>query len=93
MSSATFFVRGRVQGVGFRWWTRSRALELDLVGFARNCDDGRVEVRAQGDAAAIDRLETLLSEEPSSTGRPGRVETVARQDARDRDDLVGFVER
>lgn len=43
---ATFFVRGRVQGVGFRWWTRSRALELGLVGHARNMDDGRVEVVA-----------------------------------------------
>ncbi|HOV02726.1 MAG TPA: acylphosphatase, partial [Dermatophilaceae bacterium] len=43
----TVFVRGHVQGVGFRWWARARALELGLVGYARNLDDGRVEVLAQ----------------------------------------------
>ena len=31
---ATVFVRGVVQGVGFRWWTRARALELSLTGWA-----------------------------------------------------------
>ena len=46
----TMFVRGAVQGVGFRWWTRARALELGLVGHARNTADGRVEVVAQGPA-------------------------------------------
>src|SRR5699024_1009106 len=44
---ALIFVRGRVQGVGFRWWPRARALELGLVGHARNLPDGRVEVNAQ----------------------------------------------
>ena len=44
----TVFVRGRVQGVGFRWWTRARALELGLAGQARNTPDGRVEVVARG---------------------------------------------
>ena len=34
----TVFVRGQVQGVGFRWWTRARALELGLAGHARNTD-------------------------------------------------------
>ena len=43
-SRATLFVAGRVQGVGFRWWTRSRALELGLSGYAKNLADGRVEV-------------------------------------------------
>ena len=42
MERAAIFVRGRVQGVGFRWWTRARALELGLSGFARNLTDGRV---------------------------------------------------
>ncbi|WP_226344571.1 acylphosphatase [Agilicoccus flavus] len=93
MSSAGFFVRGRVQGVGFRWWTRSRALELGLVGFARNCDDGRVEVVAQGAPEAVDRLEELLREDPSTSGRPGRVESVGRRDVDERPDLQGFVER
>lgn len=90
---ATFFVRGRVQGVGFRWWTRARALELGLVGHARNMDDGRVEVVAEGEPEQLDRLEVLLREAPSTTRRPGRVETVVRQDAPAKGDRTGFVER
>ena len=43
----TAWVRGRVQGVGFRWWVRARALELGLVGSATNLDDGRVQVDAE----------------------------------------------
>ena len=73
----TVFVRGRVQGVGFRWWTRARALELGLVGSARNTDDGRVEVVAEGGAAALQRLVDLLTEEPSGSRRPGHVESVS----------------
>ena len=42
------WVHGYVQGVGFRWWTRARALELGLTGFASNRPDGRVQVVAQG---------------------------------------------
>jgi acylphosphatase len=72
----TAWVRGHVQGVGFRWWTRSRALELGLRGWAKNLPDGRVEVLAQGDAAAVDRLLELLGEDPSTTSRPGRVDGV-----------------
>ena len=44
----TVLVRGRVQGVGFRWWTRARAVELGLRGVARNLVDGRVEIVAVG---------------------------------------------
>lgn len=90
---ATIFVRGRVQGVGFRWWTRARALELGLVGHARNMDDGRVEVVAEGDLGALDRLEELLRETPSSAERPGRVTSVVRQDGTAKGEAVGFVER
>lgn len=82
-----------MQGVGFRWWTRARALELDLVGHARNMDDGRVEVVAEGEPAAIDRLEELLRETPSTTSRPGHVISVVRQDGRAKGEAVGFVER
>ncbi len=72
----TAFARGHVQGVGFRWWTRSRALELGLRGWAKNLQDGRVEVLAQGGPAAVDRLLELLGEDPSTTSRPGRVDGV-----------------
>jgi acylphosphatase len=90
---ATFFVRGRVQGVGFRWWTRARALELGLTGYARNTVDGRVEVLAQGAPRAVAALETLLREDPSTTRRPGHVEGVVVQHGPPRDDLAGFTER
>jgi acylphosphatase len=62
----TAFVRGRVQGVGYRWWVRSRALELGLVGHASNLDDGRVEVVAEGPRAACERLLALLAQGPAS---------------------------
>lgn len=90
---ATWFVRGHVQGVGFRWWTRARALELGLTGHARNTDDGRVEVVAQGEPADLDRLEELLREPVSTTGRPGRVTSVVRQDGTAKVGVVGFVEK
>ncbi|HRC40487.1 MAG TPA: acylphosphatase [Tetrasphaera sp.] len=68
---------GRVQGVGMRWWVRARALELGLVGYARNTDDGRVEVCAEGPRAALDGLLALLIEVPSASRRPGAVRTVS----------------
>lgn len=58
MSAATsalhLWVSGRVQGVGFRAFTRARAEELGLSGWARNLDDGRVEAWATGDASALE---------------------------------------
>jgi acylphosphatase len=70
------FVRGRVQGVGFRWWVRARALELGLQGYANNLPDGRVEVAAQGDRTGCERLLELLTEQPSTSRRPGWVDGV-----------------
>lgn len=92
MERATIYVRGRVQGVGFRWWTRARALELGLIGFARNMDDGRVEICAQGSLEAIERLRELIEEEPSTTGRPGYVQTCVVQSGDLRQGLSGFGE-
>jgi acylphosphatase len=93
MERVTIFVRGRVQGVGFRWWSRARALELGLVGFARNMEDGRVEVCAQGSREDIDRLCGLIEEEPSTTYRPGHVQSCAVQPGEPRQGLSGFRER
>jgi acylphosphatase len=92
MQRATIFVRGRVQGVGFRWWTRARALELGLTGFARNLEDGRVEICAQGTIKAIERLVELIEEEPSTTYRPGHVQTCVLQRGDLRAGLSGFHE-
>ena len=89
----TVFVRGRVQGVGFRWWTRARALELGLSGHARNTADGRVEVVAEGPSATLARLLDLLGEQPSATRRPGRVESVSAPLWGAARGTTGFVER
>jgi acylphosphatase len=90
MEMATFFVRGQVQGVGFRWWTRARALELGLIGFARNMADGRVEICAQGQPEAIEALRELIDQEPSMTGRPGHVHACVVKRGDPRQGLAGF---
>ncbi|MDN3356627.1 acylphosphatase [Actinomadura sp. DC4] len=85
----TAWVRGHVQGVGFRWWVRSRALELGLTGSASNLRDGRVEVVAEGTREACDDLLALLR-----GGRtPGMVSGVVERWTDPRGDLRGFVER
>lgn len=85
----TAWVRGHVQGVGFRWWTRARALELGLTGWARNTGDGRVEVVAQGQEKACAALLGLLRD-----GRaPGRVDGVVERWSETKGGLQGFVER
>ena len=45
-----FLIRGRVQGVGFRWFVHREAAELNLHGWVRNTDTGDVEVVASGPA-------------------------------------------
>lgn len=75
----TAHVHGNVQGVGFRWWTRSRALQLGLTGYAKNLADGRVEVVAEGAEGDVEKLKTLLEEQPSTANRPGNVEHVQAQ--------------
>ena len=55
---------GRVQGVGFRHFVHKHATELGLCGFARNLDDGRVEVYAIGSAAQLSGLEEYLRTGP-----------------------------
>lgn len=59
-----FLVRGRVQGVGFRYFVAHHADALGLSGSARNLADGRVEVVVEGDAGAVSRLEALLRAGP-----------------------------
>ncbi len=84
----TAWVHGAVQGVGFRWWTRSRALELGLRGEARNLPDRRVVVVAEGDRNSCEQLLALLR-----TGdTPGRVDRVVEQWAPGQGGFHGFVE-
>ncbi|HEX5497141.1 MAG TPA: acylphosphatase [Mycobacteriales bacterium] len=85
----TAWVHGRVQGVGFRWWTRSRAMELGLVGSATNLDDGRVEVVAEGSES---RCRSLLADLRGPSA-PGRVRCVVESWSPARGALSGFAER
>jgi len=85
----TAWVHGFVQGVGFRWWTRSRALELGLVGSASNLADGRVEVVAEGTRDACEALLTQLR----GAKTPGGVDKVVAQFGAARGGLRGFTER
>ena len=82
----TAWVQGLVQGVGFRWWTRSQALELGLTGSVRNLDDGRVAVVAEGDRATCQKLLDALG----GPDAPGRVDQVVSRWDDARGDLHGF---
>jgi acylphosphatase len=67
-----FVINGRVQGVGFRWFTKDVALREGVTGWVRNLPDGRVEALVEGDEEAVTRVERALH-----TGPPGaRVQTV-----------------
>jgi acylphosphatase len=57
-------VRGRVQGVGFRWFVREAARELGVAGWVRNRPDGTVEVAAEGTATMLERLREELRNGP-----------------------------
>jgi len=85
----TAWVHGDVQGVGFRWWTRSRALGLGLTGYASNRPDGRVQVVAQGPRDALRRLLDLLQ----SGNTPGNVDNVVADWSEAGEPMRGFTER
>lgn len=84
-SQAGYKVIGRVQGVGYRWWTRQVAAELGVCGTAENWPDGSVVVHATAPAevleafamqlakgpwmASVDRVESVPSEGRLSTDR------------------------
>jgi acylphosphatase len=67
-------VRGRVQGVGYRWFAREAARRLELAGWIRNRDDGGVEAAASGPDAAIAEFLALLARGPAGA----RVDVVVR---------------
>jgi acylphosphatase len=85
----TAWVRGRVQGVGFRWWVRSMGLELGLLGVAENLVDGRVKIVAEGNRESCVELLKRLE----APGAPGHVVQVTYRWDQVRGGLAGFVER
>lgn len=68
-----FLVSGRVQGVGFRWFTCDAASGNGVTGWVRNLADGRVEAWAEGEAEAVTRVERALRQGP----RGARVDQVS----------------
>jgi acylphosphatase len=67
-----FVIRGRVQGVGFRWFVEREAHILGIAGWVRNNSDGSVEVMAQGTRDQLSGLRSRLREGP----RAARVDAV-----------------
>ena len=71
-----FLISGRVQGVGFRYFAQETAAREGISGWAKNLPDRGVEVIAEGEAEAVERLERALRHGP-----PGaRVEDVEVED-------------
>ncbi|HVZ19611.1 MAG TPA: acylphosphatase [Vicinamibacterales bacterium] len=71
-----FFISGRVQGVGFRYFVYEAALREGVGGYVRNLPDGRVEAYVEGDLAAVTRVEGKIRTGPPSA----RVERVHAED-------------
>jgi acylphosphatase len=67
-----FLIRGRVQGVGFRWFVHREAAELGLRGWVKNTDAGDVEIVTAGEAELI----AELREELHKGSRGSRVDAV-----------------
>jgi len=76
-----YLVKGRVQGVGFRWFVHREAAALDLRGWVRNTEDGHVEVVAAGPADALGELAAALRK----GSRGSRVDSVLSHDLDDKE--------
>ena len=72
MISRRYLVRGRVQGVGFRWFVEREARALGIAGWVRNNEDGAVEVVAAGSAEQLAALKSKLQQGP----RAARVDDI-----------------
>ena len=79
-------VRGRVQGVGFRYFTKSQADSLNLKGWVRNLPDGTVELEAQGPPEALERFMHLVEAGPTGS----RVQNVDFQWLQEAQELKTF---
>lgn len=86
MSRLRFVVRGRVQGVNFRYSTLQQARLLRLSGKAWNRDDGAVEVIAEGEVGALAELEAWLRHGPPLA----RVESLEKEELPDEPQHRGF---
>jgi acylphosphatase len=74
LEARSYRIVGRVQGVGFRWFTYDWAIREGLTGVVRNEPDGSVEVVVEGERASLDRFEVAINRGPAGA----RVDTVDR---------------
>ena len=81
-----FVVRGRVQGVGFRWFVEREAHILQIAGWVRNNHDGSVEVLAMGTHEQLAGLRSRLQEGP----RAARVDNVEESETEPVAGLASF---
>jgi acylphosphatase len=86
LQARRFVVRGRVQGVGFRWFVEREAHILAIAGWVRNNADGSVEVMVQGTRDQISGLRSRLREGP----RAARVDAVEESETRPSAGLSSF---
>lgn len=81
-----FYISGRVQGVGFRYFVQDHASVEGVHGYVRNLPDGRVEALVEGDEESVLRVERALRRGPSSA----RVEDVVVETATPSGRATGF---
>jgi acylphosphatase len=86
VAARRFVVRGRVQGVGFRWFVEREAHILGIAGWVRNNHDGSVEILAQGTRDQLIGLRSRLREGP----RAARVDNVEESEAQPAAGLSSF---
>jgi acylphosphatase len=72
-----YLIEGRVQGVGFRYFTRKSARVLGILGYVRNLADGSVEALGEGDTQSLEQWEASLRQGPPGS----RVDSVRSEDA------------
>ena len=81
-----YLISGRVQGVGFRAFTERSARQLNLSGWVRNLEDGRVEAVVQGHVDVLLAFEAHLRQGPSH----GRVDALMTEEWKSSEALTGF---
>jgi acylphosphatase len=86
LEAKTYRVRGRVQGVGFRWFVENEAAKLGIAGWVRNRSDGSVEVLAQGTREQLFALRAKLHQGP----RAARVDDVEEFESQPQQNIKTF---
>jgi acylphosphatase len=81
-----YVLSGRVQGVGFRWFTHDAAAREGVQGWVRNLADGSVEVFVEGEVESVQRLEAAMRRGPASA----RVEEVTTEEHAPTGRATGF---